>query len=149
MRGMRDARQHIAPAVGYGCACQGILPGLAVVRGHLIQRGRDSVGPLVHGLGVGEGDNGTTHRPRRSLDVLLVHSIGGGAASLGLVPTRRGGRYSAYCSSSTPGWLSAVVVSPVRGQLAGLAGDPQSSLEGVYDPSRMDPVTGLYTRASV
>ena len=37
----------------------------------------------------------------------------------------------------------------LRAQLTGLAGDPQSNLEGVYDPSRMDPVTGLYTRASV
>jgi len=37
----------------------------------------------------------------------------------------------------------------LRAQLTGLAEDPQSNLEGVYDPSRMDPVTGLYTRASV
>lgn len=37
----------------------------------------------------------------------------------------------------------------LRAQLTGLAGDPESNLEGVYDPSRMDPVTGLYTRASV
>jgi diguanylate cyclase (GGDEF)-like protein len=29
-----------------------------------------------------------------------------------------------------------------------LAGDPQSSLEELYDPSRMDLATGLYTRAS-
>jgi diguanylate cyclase (GGDEF)-like protein len=37
----------------------------------------------------------------------------------------------------------------LRVQLTGLMGDPQSNLEGVYDPSRIDPVTGLYTRASV
>ena len=37
----------------------------------------------------------------------------------------------------------------LRAQLTGLTGDPQSNLEGVYDPSRMDAVTGLYTRASV
>jgi diguanylate cyclase (GGDEF)-like protein len=37
----------------------------------------------------------------------------------------------------------------LRAQLTGLAGDAQSNLEGVYDPSRMDPITGLYTRASV
>ena len=37
----------------------------------------------------------------------------------------------------------------LRAQLTGLAGDPQSNLEGAYDPSRVDPVTGLYTRASV
>jgi diguanylate cyclase (GGDEF)-like protein len=36
-----------------------------------------------------------------------------------------------------------------RAELIGLAGDPQSNLEGVYDPSRMDSVTGLYTRVSV
>jgi diguanylate cyclase (GGDEF)-like protein len=37
----------------------------------------------------------------------------------------------------------------LRRQLAGLTKDPQSALEAVYDPSRMDLVTGLYTRASV
>ena len=37
----------------------------------------------------------------------------------------------------------------LRAQLTGIAGDPQSNLAGTYDPSRMDPVTGLYTRASV
>jgi diguanylate cyclase (GGDEF)-like protein len=37
----------------------------------------------------------------------------------------------------------------VRRQLTELTGDPQSSLEDVQDPSRMDVVTGLYTRASV
>lgn len=36
----------------------------------------------------------------------------------------------------------------LRAHLTGLVGDPQSNLEGVYDPSRVDPVTGLYTRAS-
>jgi diguanylate cyclase (GGDEF)-like protein len=34
-------------------------------------------------------------------------------------------------------------------QLTELTGDPQASLKDAYDPSRMDPVTGLYTRASV
>jgi len=37
----------------------------------------------------------------------------------------------------------------LRAQLTGLTGDAQSNLEGVYDPSGMDPVTGLFTRASV
>ena len=37
----------------------------------------------------------------------------------------------------------------LRRQLTELTGDPQSTLEAVYDPSRMDLVTGLYTRASV
>jgi hypothetical protein len=37
----------------------------------------------------------------------------------------------------------------LRAQLTELAGDPQSNLEVVYDPSRMDPITGLHTRASV
>ena len=36
----------------------------------------------------------------------------------------------------------------LRGPLTELTGDPQSNSEGVYDPSRMDPITGLYTRAS-
>jgi diguanylate cyclase (GGDEF)-like protein len=36
----------------------------------------------------------------------------------------------------------------LRRQLTELTGDPQASLENVYDPSRMDLVTGLYTRAS-
>jgi len=37
----------------------------------------------------------------------------------------------------------------LRRQLTALTGDPQSSLEDVYDLSRMDLVTGLYTHASV
>jgi diguanylate cyclase (GGDEF)-like protein len=37
----------------------------------------------------------------------------------------------------------------LRRQLTELTLDPQSTLEAVYDPSRMDLVTGLYTRASV
>ncbi len=37
----------------------------------------------------------------------------------------------------------------LRRQLTELTGDPQASLEDAYDPSRMDRVTGLYTRASV
>jgi len=37
----------------------------------------------------------------------------------------------------------------LRRQLTELTGDPQGSLEDAYDPSRMDLVTGLYTRASV
>lgn len=37
----------------------------------------------------------------------------------------------------------------LRRQLTELTGHPQSNLEDVYDPSRMDVVTGLYTRASV
>jgi diguanylate cyclase (GGDEF)-like protein len=37
----------------------------------------------------------------------------------------------------------------LRRQLAELMGDSQSSLGGVHDPSRMDAVTGLYSRASV
>ena len=37
----------------------------------------------------------------------------------------------------------------LRRQLTELTGDPQSSLEDAYDPSRMDLVTGLYTRASI
>jgi len=36
----------------------------------------------------------------------------------------------------------------LRRQLTELTGDPQASLEDAYDPSRMDLVTGLYTRAS-
>ena len=36
-----------------------------------------------------------------------------------------------------------------RRQLTELGGDPQSTSESVFDPSGMDPVTGLYTRASV
>jgi diguanylate cyclase (GGDEF)-like protein len=37
----------------------------------------------------------------------------------------------------------------LRKQLTELSGDSQSASEAVFDPSRMDPVTGLYTRASV
>ena len=37
----------------------------------------------------------------------------------------------------------------LRRQLTELTGDPQASLEDAYDPSGMDRVTGLYTRASV
>ncbi len=37
----------------------------------------------------------------------------------------------------------------LRRQLTELTGDPQSSLDDAYDRSRMDVVTGLYTRASV
>jgi diguanylate cyclase (GGDEF)-like protein len=37
----------------------------------------------------------------------------------------------------------------LRSQLAELTRNPQSSLEDVHDPSRMDAVTGLYSRASV
>jgi diguanylate cyclase (GGDEF)-like protein len=37
----------------------------------------------------------------------------------------------------------------LRRQLNELTGDPQSNSGATYDPSRMDPVTGLYTRASV
>jgi diguanylate cyclase (GGDEF)-like protein len=37
----------------------------------------------------------------------------------------------------------------LRRQLTELIGDPQASLDDSYDPSRMDLVTGLYTRASV
>lgn len=36
----------------------------------------------------------------------------------------------------------------LRRQLTELTENPQASLETVNDPSRMDPVTGLYTRAS-
>jgi diguanylate cyclase (GGDEF)-like protein len=36
----------------------------------------------------------------------------------------------------------------LRRQLTEPTGEPQVSSEEVYDPSRMDPVTGLYTRAS-
>jgi diguanylate cyclase (GGDEF)-like protein len=37
----------------------------------------------------------------------------------------------------------------LRRQLTELIGDPQASLDDSYDPSSMDLVTGLYTRASV
>lgn len=37
----------------------------------------------------------------------------------------------------------------LRKQLTELSGDPQSTSEAVFDPSRMDPVTGLHTRNSV
>jgi diguanylate cyclase (GGDEF)-like protein len=37
----------------------------------------------------------------------------------------------------------------LRRQLTELTGGPQSGLGNVHDPSRMDQVTGLYTRASV
>jgi diguanylate cyclase (GGDEF)-like protein len=37
----------------------------------------------------------------------------------------------------------------LRRQLNELTGDPQSNSGAASDPSRMDPVTGLYTRASV
>jgi GGDEF domain-containing protein len=37
----------------------------------------------------------------------------------------------------------------LRRELTKLAGDSQTSLGDVYDPSRMDSVTGLYTRASI
>jgi diguanylate cyclase (GGDEF)-like protein len=37
----------------------------------------------------------------------------------------------------------------LRRQLTELAGDPQSGLENAHNSSRMDQVTGLYTRASV
>ena len=33
----------------------------------------------------------------------------------------------------------------LRTQLTELSGDPESTLEAVSDPSRMDPVTGLHT----
>jgi len=121
MRGMRDARQHIAPAVGYGCAYQGVLPGLAVVRAHLIQRGRDSVGPLVHGLGVGEGDNGTTHPRLGTLemkcsgqDITLTYSVGWIDYKLGEVPSdlfkRAGDVLQLYKKASKDNFSTTLIV---------------------------------------
>jgi len=40
-------------------------------------------------------------------------------------------------------------IRQLRRQLTELTGGPQASLEDAYDPSRMDLVTGLHTRASV
>jgi hypothetical protein len=57
MRVVRDARHQIAPAVGHGRACLGVVPALAFVGAHLVDRGGDRRRPGVHGLGIGVCDD--------------------------------------------------------------------------------------------